>query len=284
MMLYIQLIPVLRGRPDQSGRVFWGIIIYSSALFPLATVAIIGKIRFAELIYVTNRLDSSSPAMYSITHSEMWPNVMSQVSATLLPWVGDTLMLYRLMVFWNYQRWIIILPVLIYLAQVSISIPLLIDETWPNMPLPSHSIYKTIFYSLSVSLNLLFTILISSRIFVLRNKAVKVLGKLQAFFYNSITTILVESGGFFTMWSILYLITLLSNSWVQNVFLQPYSYILAITRILIIIRMAQDRAWSRDIITAAIDGELDWQISSTNTGSVVLHTINSESSVPLDLQ
>jgi hypothetical protein len=118
----------------------------------------------------------------------------------------------------------------------------------------------------------------------MRNKAVKVLGKLQAFFYNSIPTILVESGGFFTMWSILYLITLLSKSWVQNVFLQPYSYILAITRTLIIIRMAQDRAWSRDIITAAIDGELDWQISSTNTGSVVLHNINSESSVPLDVQ
>jgi hypothetical protein len=40
--------------------------------------------------------------------------------------------------------------------------------------------------------------------------------------------------------------------------------------------MAQDRAWSTDIIVAAIDGELDWQISSTNTGSiqVVLHNLN----------
>ena len=39
-------------------------------------------------------------------------------------------------------------------------------------------------------------------------------------------------------------------------------------------RMAQDRAWSKDIIVAAIDGELDWQISSTNTGSIVLHNMN----------
>ena len=39
-------------------------------------------------------------------------------------------------------------------------------------------------------------------------------------------------------------------------------------------RMAQDRAWSKDIITAAIDGELDWQISSTNTASIVLHNLN----------
>ena len=39
-------------------------------------------------------------------------------------------------------------------------------------------------------------------------------------------------------------------------------------------RMAQDRAWSKDIIVAALDGELDWQISSTNTGSIVLHNLN----------
>jgi len=279
MTLYIQLIPVLRGRPERSGRVFWGIIIYSSALFPLATVAIIGKIKFAELIYVTNRLDASGPTAYASAHSEMWPNVLSQVGSTLLPWVGDTLMLYRLIVFWNYQRWIIILPGLLYLAQISISIPLLISETWPRMPLSSHSTYRTVFYSLSVSLNLLFTILICLRIFVMRVRAVKVLGKLQAFYYNSLTTMFVESGGLFTIWSIVYLITLLSNSWAQEAFLQPYSYILAITRILIIMRMAQNRAWSQDIIAAAIDGELDWQISSTNTGSVVLHNINSEPSI-----
>jgi hypothetical protein len=41
--------------------------------------------------------------------------------------------------------------------------------------------------------------------------------------------------------------------------------------------MARDRAWSQEIIAAAIDGELDWQISSTNTGSVVLQNIDFES-------
>lgn len=79
MILYIQLIQVLRGRPKQSGRVFWGIIVYSSALFPLATLAVIGKITFAELIFVTNRLYTLGPAEYYMAHSEMWPNVMTQV-------------------------------------------------------------------------------------------------------------------------------------------------------------------------------------------------------------
>jgi hypothetical protein len=60
----------------------------------------------------------------------------------------------------------------------------------------------------------------------MRDKAVKVLGKLQASFYSSSVTTFVESGGFFTIWSTVYLIALLSDSWVEEVFLQPYSYIL----------------------------------------------------------
>jgi hypothetical protein len=35
---------------------------------------------------------------------------------------------------------------------------------------------------------------------------------------------------------------------------------------LIILRMAQGRAWSKDIITAADDGVLDWQVSSSSSG------------------
>ena len=38
-------------------------------------------------------------------------------------------------------------------------------------------------------------------------------------------------------------------------------------------RMARDRAWSQDIIAAAIDGELDWQISSTNSMPIALHHV-----------
>jgi hypothetical protein len=60
----------------------------------------------------------------------------------------------------------------------------------------------------------------------MRNKAVKVLGKVQASFYSSLVTTFVECGGFFTIWSTVYLITLLSDSWVAAIFLQPYTYIL----------------------------------------------------------
>jgi len=60
---------------------------------------------------------------------------------------------------------------------------------------------------------------------MIRDKAEKVLGKLQACFYSSSITLFVESGALFTMWSVLYLIALLSDSWVQDVFLSPYPHV-----------------------------------------------------------
>ena len=114
------------------------------------------------------------------------------------------------------------------LQLLAISVPLFISQIRPNdMAWQSHLlIYQTISYSLCVSLNLVFTILICTRIFMMRDKAEKVLGKLQACFYNSPITMFVESGGFFTLWSIVHLIAQQSNSWVQDVFLQPYPFVL----------------------------------------------------------
>lgn len=79
MILYIQLTQVLRGRPKRCGRIFWGIILYSSAMLLLATLSIIGKITFAELTYITYRLYATGPRGYYFAHLGQWPNVMTQI-------------------------------------------------------------------------------------------------------------------------------------------------------------------------------------------------------------
>jgi hypothetical protein len=174
------------------------------------------------------------------------------------------------------------------------SIPLLISHTHPNFLRPSTEVFEVVFHSLCFALNFVFTSLISVRIYMLRHKAEMVLGRLQASLYNSASTMFVESGAFFTLWSFAYLITLVRQYWIQDILLQPYSYILvsqlscrvrnfiliksitqALTRMLIVLRMAQDRAWSTDIINAADNGVLDWQVSSMHSLS---HNIQAEQS------
>ncbi|PPQ81464.1 hypothetical protein CVT26_011541 [Gymnopilus dilepis] len=266
VMLYIQVTQVLLRKPKR-GRLFWFVVFYSTALFPLATIAFVGKFRFMEKMYVDYGDFLGGAAAYQTAHSAEWSNVMSQICVTLIPWFGDLIVLYRLMVIWNNQWVLVIIPAIIYLARFSMSIPVLISQI-RNMPEPHSNQYGLAYYVLCVTLNLFCTFLISLRLFMLRHKAERVLGRLQATLYNSATTMFVESGALFTLWAFTYLILRFKGSWAQDIFLQPYSYILALTRMLIILRIAQDRAWSKDLITAADVGILDWEVSSDNSSSI----------------
>jgi hypothetical protein len=265
-MLYIQVIQVLVRRPKR-GRLFWFIVFYSTALFPLTTIAFIGKFIFVERMYVLHGDWSGGARAYLLANAGDWSNILSQICVTLVPWIGDLLMLYRLMVIWNYKWALLVLPTLVYLARVAMSIPLLISQT-RQVDEPHAETYGLVFYILCVTLNLTCTSLISLRLFMMRHKAERVLGSLQASLYNSSITMFVESGAFFTFWGLTYLILRRRGSWAQDIFLQPYSYVIALTRMLIILRMAQDRAWSTDLIAAADTGVLDWEVSSINSGSL----------------
>jgi len=268
IMLYIQITQVMLRRPKRSGPTFWFIIIYASILFPLTTVAFAAKFKYAEALYLALPNFPGTMDDYWEVHSVDLTNIMSQACVTMIPWFGDGIMLYRLMVIWNYEWTVLVLPMLLYLTRIGLSIPILIGLTRPDANVARTTLYMTVFYCLCLSLNIVTSGMIIIRLYLMRHKAEKVLGTLQASLYNSAITMFVESGSFFTIWSMVYMISRTRHSWVQDIFLQPYSYIIAVTRMLIILRMAQGRAWSKDIITAADDGVLDWQVSSSSSGGL----------------
>lgn len=274
-MLYIQLLRVLLTRPKR-GKVFWAISAYSALLFTFGSIAAGGKIKIAEYVYVSSRFTEG----FNSTNIDTWVpshvyqesvrssmNVMSRVCTTLTPWIGDAFMIYRLMVIWSYQWWLLLLPVPLYISHVGMAIPLLITETRPGDIFweEKSRLYGIIFHTLCVSLNLLISLLITAKLLTMRKKLEIALGKLGASFYTSWFTILVESGGFATLWGIIYLATLAQNHWSQNDFLQPYYYVIALTRMIIVLRMAQNQAWCRDTVSAANMGVMDWEVSSAHT-------------------
>jgi len=106
------------------------------------------------------------------------------------------------------------------------ALPLLVSIMRPTNPLVHTASYSTARYALCFSLNLFTTTLICIRLYTMRHKAERVLGKLQASLYNSFITMFVESGALFTLWSLAYLVSKTRNSWVQEVFLQPYCYVM----------------------------------------------------------
>lgn len=78
IMLYIQVTQVLLRRPKR-GRIFWFIIAYSTALFPLATFSFVGKFTFKESMYTNSHSEFSGDARaYTIENARDWSNIMSE--------------------------------------------------------------------------------------------------------------------------------------------------------------------------------------------------------------
>ncbi|KAF8993315.1 hypothetical protein BDQ17DRAFT_1546125 [Cyathus striatus] len=292
LMLHFQFLQSLMARPKR-GRVFWGLVTYSSILFPLATISIGGIFKFAELTYVDNNTYTDGPTAYYVAHASAAVNVMSQIwcdinlleyksmtnvygdSETILPWFADTLMAYRLMVVWNYKWWLLFFPVPMYLGRLVLSVPILLFAIRSNhasiqWASPAGA-FGTVYFSICFALNFMVTTAICFRLWMLRPKCEQALGKLQAAFYTSPCTAFVESGAFFTIWSFCHLVARTKNSWMQEIFFQPYTYVLAITRSMVILRMAQDHAWTKEVTVATMTGVLDWQVSSMH--SIPLHDV-----------
>ncbi|GLB39394.1 hypothetical protein LshimejAT787_0605560 [Lyophyllum shimeji] len=280
LMLYTQLTQVLLSRPKR-GKMYWAIVAYSSVLFCLATIAIAGMLKYTELSFIDNRNYPGGPLVYWRGHLTNKIHVMGQTSVTLVPWIGDVIMLYRLYVIWNSNRLIVVLPALLYVARVAMSIPLLVSQTRPEDSwwATKSQLYAVTFYSLCVSLNIFVTVAISLRIYLIREKVGTIMGKLHASFYTGFVTIVVESGAFFTIWALVYVILMSRESVAGDTFLLPYTHVLGITRMLIILRMAQDRAWSKELVTATASGVMDWQVSSTH--SIPLHDVPASSATSL---
>jgi hypothetical protein len=110
------------------------------------------------------------------------------------------------------------------------SIPLLISVTRPNeqtMIWRDKSVtYSTVFYALCLSLNLFVTTMIAVRIYMLRKQVETVAGKLHADFYTSFVTIFVESGAFFTAWTMTHVIMSARKNNHVEILLLPNPYVL----------------------------------------------------------
>jgi len=265
-MLYIQLIQVLLVRPRRD-RTFWTVVSYSVALAVLATLAISTRLKFSEQMYINNRTYPGGLSQFYRDFSANSINSIGYVCTTFFSWFADILMLSRLHTIWNRRWWVLVFPIFTYLAKSAISIPLLVcqlrpyDLTWS----PQAKSFETSYHSTTLAFNLYASFMLAFQIVCIRKKLETVTGRVHALFYTSCATIFVECGSFYTLWVTVYLGIRTQENFVQDVFLSPSTFILGITRMLIVLRIAQDRAWSRDLVTASHRGVLDWHVSSTHS-------------------
>jgi hypothetical protein len=101
---------------------------------------------------------------------------------------------------------------------------------------------------LSIALNIILTLSIATKIWIARFRIQKLLGVNSSASgqYVSVASMLVESAALYAVWSIVFLICYVRNTPLQNILLPPLGQIQGIAPVLIVFRVAQGRAWSRN--------------------------------------
>ncbi|KAJ7792083.1 hypothetical protein B0H13DRAFT_1675808 [Mycena leptocephala] len=288
------------------------LIAYTFVLFALGTIFVAIDLNGLKLMFVDNRDAPGGPTGFALSQYSKPRDVVGNACAIISDWLAAGLLLYRCVIIFHLNLAIVALPIFIYLAAIGeylshirvtshstlllvLSILALFQSSRPNSHLWTQ---KTIdfglpYYALSGVLNVLITLMITTRLFMHRRHIRRTLGEEQAMSvpYTSIAAMLVESSVLYTVTSILFLVPYGLKSDVSNIFIPILIEVQLLAPLLIILRVAKRRGWEKGTAagpTTSIKFQNNFlrstQYTADNVDRDVEMAENSEVTIGFDIQ
>ncbi|KAJ6545290.1 hypothetical protein B0H19DRAFT_1266748 [Mycena capillaripes] len=199
------------------------LLAYTILLFALQTIYFVTGCKWSEIEFVESTVD---PAIFASQQSSMLA-VMKNTVYTLNIWVADAFILYRAYIVWGGGHYLILAPVLTYLGSLATGIGLLVEVAKPGGTLGQVAVinFGTPFWSLSVTTNILSTLLIAGRL---------------------TCPIFAESAALYALAALIYIPLFARNITLQYPFSAILGAVVSIAPTLIILRMAGGKAVTRE--------------------------------------
>lgn len=242
----------------------WGLLAHTVAMFSFVTIFTAINLDIQSISYIDNRdfpgdsfMLPPGPLGYQfLIYSKaisVVPNIMFYLNTCL----SDGLLLYRCYVTYAMNYWVIAFPCLMFLASFAIGIAF-IWEIAQTFSLNSNSVtiadFGTPYYAISISLNVLLTLMIVVRLVLHRKNIRKAMGARAAGLYGTAATLLVESCALYAVSYILFIGPWAIGSPVSNIFFPILAETQVIAPFLIILRVANQTALTNDVI---VSGNVD---------------------------
>ncbi|TFY81067.1 hypothetical protein EWM64_g2946 [Hericium alpestre] len=226
-------------------------VAYGVVMLLLFTISLAVNALLGQLMWIDHRDVPGGPAAYLEENLASWWQTFGTTASVATNILGDGLLLYRCYMVWGSRLWIVAFPIMIYLGSIIMSIFTIIESVAPGSSIFKGDTinYEIPFISLSVSLNIIVTLLISSRLLMMRRQISKLMAPDLANTYTNIIAILVESAAPFTIFGILLVIFLARSSPVEYGIIQLWGTFCVISPQLIILRVAMGEAWSRETVS-----------------------------------
>ncbi|KAI0714648.1 hypothetical protein C8Q76DRAFT_618809 [Earliella scabrosa] len=226
---------------------------YLTLLLMIETVFCIVQARTVQVIYIENRNYPGGPWAYFLDTQYLAINVMFYATLFVLTFLCDLLVLWRCWIIWTASGRamayaVTAFPTIILLASFVMGTLWTLQSSHPGLSLYSAQplAYGTAYYTLSLGVNIILTVLIIARLLMYRRTHLAHLPPQHAQQYFSIATLIIESAALYSIFAVAFLVSYAMNQPINQVFLGCASAAQQIATYLIIYRVADGTAWTKE--------------------------------------
>ncbi|KAI0741915.1 hypothetical protein C8Q80DRAFT_1110638 [Daedaleopsis nitida] len=248
----------------------WLLALYTCIMFAMGTLNFACNSKITELMFVDNREFPGGPMVWFFAHYNIGTNTAGHSALIIADSLATGLLLWRCYVIWN-SVWVIVFPMLAFMATIALSILTLFQSSRPDASIWSSTTVQISlpYFSVAMSLNVLLTILLVGRLIYMSRQAKLTLGREHATMYNSIVAMLIESAVPFAVMGLAYIVAYArGNSEVQNVLLPIFAQVMCISPEVILLRVALNRSvTSRTATSGSTELSIKYRSGFTHRGS-----------------
>ncbi|KAJ3528586.1 hypothetical protein NM688_g7979 [Phlebia brevispora] len=235
------------------------ILSYITLIFIVETIFVAVQARTVQICYIDNRNYPGGPWQYFLATQNLPVNVMFYATLFIITFLCDCLVLWRCWIIWTASGRVLayvvaVIPGLMVLASFAMGVLWTLQSSQPGLSFYSALplAYGTSYYAISLSINILLTVLIMIRLYQYRRAVLSSLPAEHAKHYLSLATVLIESATLYSVFALLFLVTYAIDNPINEVCLGIAQATQQISTYLIIYRLADGRAWKSDTLGNAL--------------------------------
>jgi len=244
--LYFNTMKVLWRKKEKDPRATRFYMIYSTASFFLITIFLVVNAMFGQEMWIINADFPGGSAAYFATHAAVWYETMGTTAAVILQLMSDGVLIYRCFVVWN-NTYLLIFPCILWVATFILGIFELYTSGVPTgdafVGLSAH--IGVTYASVSVGLNVIVTAMICSRIAYFGTAVHSSANRKSMAKYTGTIPMIIESCLPYTISGIAFVVSLGVGSQISILFLSLYVMFMCISPQMVIMRVADGKAWER---------------------------------------
>ncbi|KAK0214243.1 hypothetical protein EDD85DRAFT_872857 [Armillaria nabsnona] len=270
VQLAIAFLAVYNVLHSSKKRYVWQTITFISFIVMLSTIYTACNIHFNEMAWIDERNYPGGPLAYQLEQQNQKVQTVGNVASVLLTILADLCMLWRCYVVYHNKWTVIAIPGLALLAITILGVLWASEVIDISVP----------YWSLSISFNLLITLMITSRILLMRKRIQASLGRQYGTTYTGVAAMMIECAIPYALVSFIFIILYGLKNTASNLFVPE------LPTLLIILRVSRGQALSKETVASA--GEVSFvrfrrgieqksaMSSSTPVNSTSAPTVNIE--------